>query len=173
MSNPVVDNAYYDWLLDKVGVKDDDSGAATVVRCLYRADFYWLVDNDDNRAADGLVLRTTFMDMEGWNTEPWSDIGCTVLEMLIGLASRIDSDIMWDGEHDSTAKWFWEMVNNLDMDWLDPDDILECIDRFLSREYDYNGVGGIFPLLKGASEDQRNVEIWYQMQSYLMENYEF
>jgi hypothetical protein len=65
------------------------------------------------------------------------------------------------------------MINNLDMDWLDPDDILDCIDRFLSRKYDYNGVGGIFPLRKGASEDQRNVEIWYQMQSYLMENYEF
>ena len=42
------------------------------------------------------------------------------------------------------------------------------IDDFVKREYDFNGVGGIFPL-KHAEQDQRDVEIWYQMSAYLYE----
>ena len=172
MSNAVVDNAYYDWLRRKVGAYDADD-VNLLFDILYHTDFYWTVANDDNRAADGIVLRSTFMDTEGWNTEPRSGDPCSVLEMLIALASRIDNDIMWDGEKDRTADLFWEMVDNLDMDYDDVDDICVKLGIFLDRKYDVNGLGGIFPLRKGAFEDQRNVEIWYQMQSYLMENWEF
>ena len=35
-----------------------------------------------------------------------------------------------------------------------------------------DGFGGLFPL-KHAKKDQRKVEIWYQLQNWLMENYEF
>lgn len=173
MGNPVVDNEYFDWLCRKVGVYDNDPSCDMVLNILSSTDFDWYIANDDNRATDGIVLRSTFMDDEGWYTPPLPGEPCTMLEMLIGLASRIDNDIMWDGEHDNTEKWFWEMINNLDMDWHDSKDIYTKIDRFIHRKYDVNGVGGLFPLRKGNLLDQREVEIWYQAQSYLMENYEF
>ena len=172
MGNPVVDDAYFDWLMRKVEVYDNDFDIDMVLTILFSTDFIWSVANDDNRAADGLVLRSTFTDDEGWNTLPFPGEPCSVLEMLIALASRIDRDIMWDGEKDNTAKWFWEMINNLNMNWHDSEDVYCKIDNFLHRKYDVNGVGGIFPLKKGNFQDQRDVEIWYQAQSYLMENYE-
>lgn len=172
MANPAVDNAYCDWLYRKVGVYGTDPDVDLVLDILSGTDFIWSVANDDNRAADGLVLRSTFMDDENWNSRPFDDSPCTVLEMLIALANRIDNDIMWDGENDNTEKWFWEMVENLHMDWHNSKDIRIKINNFLNRRYDVNGVGGIFPLKQNTYQDQREIEIWYQAQSYLMENYE-
>ena len=40
----------------------------------------------------------------------------------------------------------------------------------VERRYKRSGEGGLFPL-KNAAKDQRKVEIWYQLSSYLLENY--
>lgn len=168
MSNYVVDNAYYEWLLNKINYED---GYDTELEILFRSVFRWSVANDDNRAKDGVVLRSVFMSEENWSTEPCEDYNCTVLEMLIALAMRIENDIMWDGETDRTSEWFWMMFHNLGLgETLSGTEIRRILDRFLDREYDYNGIGGLFPL-KNATENQQNVEIWYQAQQYLMENF--
>ena len=44
------------------------------------------------------------------------------------------------------------------------------LDGFINRQYEANGEGGLFPL-KGVCEDQREVEIWYQMNAYLYEHH--
>ena len=170
MGNPVVDNEYYRWLLDKINY--DDTDYDLVLETLFSIEFIWSVANDDNRAEDGIVLRSIFMSDEGWNSEPCEDCGCTVLEMMIALAMRIENDVMWDGEQDRTAKWFWEMFRNLGLDMADTErDVRDIIDVLMLREYDYDGLGGLFPLGNYASEDQRNVEIWYQANLYLMKNF--
>lgn len=172
MGNAVVDNAYYDWLLDKI--EYDDYCFDTILEILFNTPFTWSIANDDNRAMDGIVLRSIFMSEEGWNTEPYKNHECSVLEMMIALAMRIENDIMWDGEDDRTAQWFWEMIRNLKLDEDSlPGYIYGVLNRFLNRQYDENGHGGLFPLNKNAGCDQRNTEIWYQAQSYLMENYSF
>ena len=168
--NYVVDNAYYEWLLNKINYHDTDYDST--LETLFTVEFTWDVANDDNRAEDGLVLRSTFMSEEKWNTSPCSDEPCSVLEMMIALAMRIENDIMWDGERDRTAKWFWEMFRNLKLDsaptvW----DVHDILEKFLLREYEYDGTGGLFPLGEWATEDQRDVEIWYQAQLFLMKNY--
>lgn len=172
MGNPVVDNAYYDWLLNIINY--DDTEYDISLTTLFNIEFSWDVANDDNRAEDGIVLRSTFMSEEGWNTSPCEDLGCSILEMMIALAIRIEDDIMWDGENNRTDKWFWEMFRNLGLDKvksvLDVYDILEV---FLFREYDADGKGGLFPLKNNNSVDAREIEIWYQAQLYLMENYGF
>ena len=44
----------------------------------------------------------------------------------------------------------------------------EILNIWLERRYDEDGKGNIFPL-KDPIKDQKTVEIWYQMQSYLLE----
>ena len=170
--NSVVDNAYYDWLLRKI--RYNDIQYDSILETLFHITFTWDVPNDDNRAGDGIVLRSTFMSEEGWNTEPCKDYGCSILEMMVALAMRIENDIMWDGERDRTDKWFWEMFQNLGLGKAKSAyEVYDIIERFIERTYEYDGTGGLFPLGEWATEDQRDVEIWYQAQLFLMKNYSF
>lgn len=99
-------------------------------------------------------------------------LGCSMLEMLIALCHRISF------ESDRTAgDWFWKLMQNLELrDYTDnkfnrqtEEHIDECLDRVINRTYEPTGRGGLFPLA-AAMQDQRNVEIWYQMSAYLLEN---
>lgn len=174
MGNAVVDSEYYDWLLEQIDYFPGENDTYDdILMLLFNTIFTWTIANDDNRAEDGLQLRSIFMEDEGWNTNPFFEEDCSVLEMMIALSMRIDSDIMWDGENNRTSKWFWEMFENLGLHYLEPSDYFAALDIFLGRKYDKNGVGGLFPLRKNNTKNQKKVEIWYQAQAYLMENYEF
>jgi len=47
---------------------------------------------------------------------------------------------------------------------------IECVKNMLARDYDADGNGGLFPL-KNPKKDQRRIEIYYQMNAYVLENY--
>lgn len=172
MSNAVVDNDYYLWLLKQINYIPGDT-YDKLLEYLHSVPFYWDVDNDGNRCEDGLQLRQIFMHEEGWNTVPISDEVCTVLEMFISLALRIENDIMWDGEIDRTSEWFWIMIHNLGFSMHNESNWNDILEIFMRRQYAENGEGGLFPLKNGVSIDQRGVEIWDQMQQYMLENYDF
>jgi hypothetical protein len=55
-------------------------------------------------------------------------------------------------------------------DTMDDSEVMKILDRIIERTYQRNGVGGLFPL-KRDKKDQRKVELWYQMNAYLIENY--
>ncbi len=172
MRSAVVD-AYFDWLLEMVGYYEGD-GHDNLMWLLFNTDFTWSVANDDNRAAEGIELRRIFMEKEGWFSEPLDGEECCCLEMFIGLAKRMDDDIMWDGETDRTADWFWMMMANMGFDEHDDYYVIEdVLERFLDRKYALNGDGGPFPLKGRNVPNQRKIEIWRQMQAYMVENYEF
>lgn len=173
MGNAIVDNAYYDWLMCEIEYDQGDIVYDNVFNLMFNTEFRWTVANDDNRAADGIQLRYMFMEEEGWNTEPLEGEPCNVLEMLIALAKRMEDDIMWDGEEDRSSIWFWDMINNLEFARLPESEFEKRINEMLDRTYEQNGYGGLFPLRKWSGIDQRKVEIWYQAQSYLMENNDF
>lgn len=134
------------------------------------------IPNDDNRAADGLGLRRRF-EYETSNKLP--DLGpCRVLEFLIGLAIRLNEAVYDNRNPNQATQWFWILIANLDMDiYTDEYDfnalhaeIYEKFGYLNARQYDYSGAnGGLFPL-KDPPNDQRRVEVWYQMQAYLSEN---
>ena len=161
-------NEYFSWLCEQVMLRDGDEDYSFLFRALHKKEFYWTVPNDDNRAEDGKDLRYEFVEENYISDYDVIKGPCTVLEMLIGLSRRFD-----DGER-VPAEWFWEMLGNLfDLDIctnrvVDPDYLDHILDRFLDRTYDFNGYGGLFPL-KNAQKDQRKVEIWYQMQAYIIE----
>ena len=98
---------------------------------------------------------------------------CSVLEMLIALAGRVAFEDDFEG---SSLEWFWRLINNLELGKYSDDvyeiSISEGVDeianRLNERTYSWTGAGGLFPL-NFAQEDQRHVELWYQLSAYLLE----
>lgn len=174
-----VRNLYFEWLCLKVDVPYEFT---TVMGTLFNREFIWSIANDDNRASDGIGLREEFKEESGPDAYNWELNGpCSVLEMMVALACRMDTDIMWDPDlGDRSALWFSTMLCNLRLDEYADDHLdensQEEIDQILSvllnREYAMNGEGGLFPLRK-PEHNQRRVEIWYQMHAYIQENYAF
>lgn len=172
---------YFHWLCEMVHVEQEDRSYWLVAKDLHHKIFYAIIERDENRALDGLELRDQFLESEWRGRRDEIEGECTVLEMLVALAQRMDFETTEiDDERDRTAYWFWVMIDNLGLMDFDDDSYVELdgqsyvdeiIDEFVAREYEYDGVGGIFPL-KHAGRDQRKVEIWYQMSSYLYEHEE-
>lgn len=169
---------YIDYLFDIVGRSDTHE---SLIKHLLATEFYSLVPNDDNRGIDGEQLREKFKLELGVKADPLSlpDIGCSVLEMLIALSLRIEFDLYGGPYEKDSSDWFWVLIDNLDMTRFDNfayrkqenvELLEEKLDILLERQYDFAGFGGVFPL-NNPQEDQRKVEIWYQMSSWIIENY--
>lgn len=180
----MTENMYFQWLCEKVNLYSPDNEIYTsLVRILMEREFYWIIDNDSNRASDGQYLRVMF-EKEIHDTTYFGDINapCSMLEMLIALAKRID-DILYDSERGPRVDyWFWMLIGNLGLDPATDEEISwngkygekfvnRTIDHFLERKYSKKGYGGLFPLHSNRYSDQRNVEIWYQMNYYVIENF--
>lgn len=173
---------YFNWLCDLVHMDQEDTSYYILAKDLFRKEFVSLVEHDENRAYDGIELREECgEELEYPLYEHMSDTECNLLEMLIGLARRIDfetSDPYDDGRGDRTSYWFWEMIDNLGLMAYDDESYVELegqiyvdsiLDALIDRRYCPNGTGGLFPL-RYPEEDQTKVEIWYQMCAYLAEN---
>ncbi len=178
---------YFKYLCSIVGADSPGNGQYwNMLHYLHRMEFYWIIDRDENRARDGEQLRVRFFYENNKYETDYEDIlnrPCSVLEMLVALAIRIENDAMAGWEEDSpdrTSEWFWLMIRNLDiLDCTDQhysmrieEKIRHNVDKMLERNYERNGFGGLFPL-RNPAEDQRKVEIWYQMQAYFLEENSF
>jgi hypothetical protein len=142
-----------------------------MLRGLFYESFFHFVPNDDNRASEGQGLRDKFMeDMELKLDRQLYFRPCSVLEMMIALSERMAFELfnpMKMPDPDVTG-CFWEIVDNLN---LKPNQSNSAIiHKLIKREYSESGLGGMFPL-EDPREDQRAVEIWYQMMAYINENY--
>lgn len=144
---------------------------------LYDTEFRWVIPKDQNRAHDGLDLRRRFILIQGYEDSydlvmSALDGPCSILEMMIALAIRCEEDVM-DDPHlgDRTAQWFWGMITNLGLgsmidEWYEEEAVDDILERFLDREYEPNGRGGLFTV-RHCDQDLRTVEIWYQLCWYL------
>lgn len=174
----VVENEYFEWLYNyvcKTRVSDKVS-YRKLFATLHDTEFIFSIPNDVNRAMDGEALRYRFeMEFEGREgvSIPYRIQGpCSVLEMMVALSIRCEEEIMDDPRYGTrTSQWFWSMMSNLGIvlmtdDIYDRDFVKEKIDRFLNRDYEPNGKGGLF-YIRDCQEDLRNVEIWAQLCWYL------
>jgi hypothetical protein len=169
-----LDDLYLGWLYDQTGLNKRGRYRTyyKLIRQMHSKEFVWVPQRDSSRAEDGKELRWEFVRSAGipkvqaaWLYEP-----CTVLEMVVALARRLA--FLTDGE---ARAWFSQLLFNLgatDYNDLNFDGYIQAIDekleRLVWRTYQPNGEGGLFPLHYPAS-DQRSVEIWEQMNAWLLE----
>lgn len=172
----LLDEDYMVWLYSQVGsvkLRNKSKSHWSLIRQLYKKEFVWIIPNDDNRVEDGRDLRHEFLETCGiYGAEPeWMGIGCSMLEMLIGLSRRLSFEA--EGE---PRVWFWHLIEMLDLEQytdrmyneVAEKRIDETLDTVIFRNYAPDGSGGLFPLNR-PNEDQREVEIWYQLNAYLLE----
>lgn len=175
-----INQDYFEWLCELIHADQGDKSWWILMKDLHNKKFYSLIPHDENRAFDGLELREDYL-RELWYPKYYEIDGeCSVLEMLIGLARRIDYETVdpyTDDQDDKTVYWFWEMIDNLGLLMFDDESYVEyggmyqvnkILKNFVERRYSRNGKGGLFPL-NHSGKDQRRVEIWYQMSAYLNE----
>lgn len=172
-----VKNQYFEWLYNYVckGRVSKQISYYKLFTLLHDIDFTFYIRNDLNRARDGVDLRyrfAMFMDDE----ERVLDIldgPCSVLEMILALAIRCEETIMNDTRYgDRTGQWFWNMLSNLGISYMtddrfDKDIAVKKIYDFMERRYDPDGKGGLF-YIRECKEDLRDVEIWTQLNWYLI-----
>lgn len=173
-----INNDYFEWIFDTVcsGRFAKEISYRKLLIRLHDTEFRYLIPRDRNRAEDGLSLRYRFAltcDEDSYELIMDSIEGpCSVLEMMVALAIRCEENIMDDPNiGDRTGQWFWGMVNNLGLGAMldtrfDEQYVDEVIERFLDREYERDGTGGLFTI-KRCDYDLRGVEIWYQLCWYL------
>ena len=137
--------------------------------------YKWILPMDKNRGMDGVTYRYRVISNAKLQVPLFRvQRDCSVLEMLIALADRCESEYSGSPGDDHPERIFWLMLHNLQLDIFDDNSydkerIEEIVARWLSRDYDEHGFGGLFPL-ETAMEDQRYVEIWQQMLEYVFAN---
>lgn len=184
----VANDRYLQWLSDIIDDpyhKINIQSYSILLRELYQTEFSCetavLAGNDINRLEDAIELRREFIATNGYDlllSDPPN-----LLEVMIAISQRFESILNIDTSRDDTSARFWELIHNLEFDnmrdveyYNNKDGYMKFIDDriewLLGRDYSANGYGGFFPL-KDPKENQRNVEIWYQMAAYINENYPF
>lgn len=178
MSEDTIGERYLRWLYSQVASVKTRVRARThwkLFRQLHDTIFVAIVSNDENRIADARDLRYEYLD--GSENEQldldWVTSPCSMLELLIILsrAAAFEMD-------DRVDAWFWHFVDTLELEQFNDreyDDhaqevIAATLDRVIWRTYKSNGQGGLFPLRR-SNEDQRDVELWYQLNAYLLEQF--
>ena len=173
-------DSYFNWLCDSVYDSSYTRGLSyhSLFMHLFMTDFFWLIDRDENRAADGLDLRYAFADECGYSrSEIDSELGdkpCSVLEMMIGLAKRCEDSIAYDDEYgDRSGQWFWIMLVNLGLGNFSDDRYIServsyILDVFLNRKYEDNQIGCPF-FVKHPKAPLHQTELWMQLNWYLAE----
>lgn len=170
-----IEDVYFTWLTDRIDFDFGRSNGKTYVdlmHILHGTEFVWIVPNDDNRLEDAQALRNQFLDEAGI-TNPGNFLHhrpLSVLEVLLALSNRC----AFNGGG-TPPNWAWRLIENLELhNMSDPvttrkkERIEDILETFIYRNYEPDGTGGLFPLTH-PQEDQREVEIWYQMQQYLDE----
>ena len=173
-----INNEYFEWMFHIVcnGRYDRDISYRKLLMRLHSTEFRCRLKEDENRVCDGIELRRRFSLESGFESDYLSSyLGenhCSVLEMILALAIRCEETIMDDPLlGDRTGQWFWKMITNLGLGSMsdarfDRDRAEYVIARFLNRDYEADGRGGLFRI-RNCKYDLRNVEIWTQMLYFL------
>lgn len=178
MTSDRVAKQYFDWMCNLVYSPKYSRKVSykRLLNTLHELDFVYIIGQDSNRFEDGVNLRYRFgyendIPEEVVNNS-LDDKSCSILEMMIALSLRCEEYIMVDDEiGNRTGQWFWNMIVNLGLGSMtdqrfDQNYVIFCIERFINREYEPDGEGGLVTI-PNCRQDLRTVEIWYQMMWYL------
>lgn len=165
---------YFDWMCEIVCGNRFSTNISynKLLTYLHHVEFTYIVKKDANRAEDGINLRNRFAfenDLD--DISDFLDGPCSVLEMVVALSIRCEELMDDPSVGDRTSQWFWKMIVTLGLgDMYDshfnPNLVDRAIVKFLNREYEADGRGGLFRV-KNCENDMRKFEIWIQMLWYL------
>nr|DAG44149.1 MAG TPA: hypothetical protein [Caudoviricetes sp.] len=175
-----IEDSYFQFLMRLIDNEHPQPPArnyGVLLRYMYNMEFEYIMPLDENRAYDGLNLRYLFsleapFDYNG--ILDTLDKPCSILEMIIGLAHRIETDITCEPDGvDRTSEWFWQMISSLGLENMtdfdfNSDKVIDILRCFLNRRYAKNGRGGLFTV-NNYDGDMRGIEIWYQANIWLNE----
>ena len=172
---------YYDWLYKIVCGEWEPRNLSfhRLLMYLFNRDYIPACEMDVCRATDGINLRYRFASENdipyGKIDAVFQGVPCSMLEMMVALAIRIEEHIMEDRSMENRiGQWFWNMVVSLGLAAMDDTRFSEeraepILTRFMDRDYQPNGAGGLFTLNR-PTIDMRTIDIWYQLMAYLNEN---
>ena len=170
-----INNGYFEWMVQLVCGNRYSKLVSfrKLLMCLHDTEFIFTIPKDENRAYDGIDLRFRYAYEQGHeDLADYLDGPCSILEMMVALSIRCEENIMDDPTiGDRTGQWFWSMITNLGLgsmtdDHFDIEYVEEVIERFLNRDYEPDGRGGLFTI-RHCDQDVRDVEIWIQLLWYL------
>lgn len=171
---------YKDWLIDRIGFYDEYY--KKLISELHDIPFTFLIEKDANRAEDGKYYRNEFLSSLHEDDRKYVlDCGyfeqqpCSVLEMLVGMAIRIEDEYTGTPGEERPDLIFFDMVQNLRLSRFtdsnfDKEKVDEIVKKWLDRDFESSGLGSIFPL-NHTKRDQKKIEIWDQAMEYLSENF--
>ena len=88
------DNSYFEWLVDRTGdtrmAECPKESYLSLLEIMHQTPFRVTIQNDINRAQDGIDLRRAFVRENNDVSYVWlNEQSCSMLEMFIALAERI------------------------------------------------------------------------------------
>lgn len=162
---------YFNWLVEQVRDRVHFGRRAfyKLLRYLFDTPFAFSIGMDANREEDGIELRRRFNE---YYFDSCQD-PCSVLEMMVALAIRIQHLMERPDSEESCSEWFWLMIKNMELDTMSDDRfyiyrVETIVHRMLNRDYAKDGRGGLFRV-RDSRSDMRKTEIWYQACGYLNE----
>lgn len=174
--NPLWDD-YLQWLIWRCGL-EHEKHYGRLFEALHDIPFIYCMDRDENREIDGMDLREQYEipDCSNAVAEDFYAQKCSVMEMLVALSIRVDDDIVGDPGEEHPEDFFMEMIRNLGLDRFKQNrcrrgDVDRIVDRWMKRDFGPDGAGSPFPI-HDDPRDQRDLEIWDQVNSYINENYD-
>lgn len=175
MERDAIINEYFEWLCDLVCNHRYSTQISydKLLTRLHNTEFTFIFPMDENRARDGVNLRWRYAWEHGYNLVPACLEGpCSVLEMMVAISVYCEENIMDDPNiGNRTGQWFWNMVVNLGLGSMtdrrfDRRYVDDVLTRFLNREYERNGKGGLFKI-DDCDRDVRDLDIQHQLCRYL------
>lgn len=173
MRNYVIED-YKEWLIEIINEDRPIKRASysKLLNTLFDTPFEYIHEYDYNRQIDGEELRNIYIydggdeEISKWNEQ------CTVLEVLIALAFKMQQMTVTPTIDYSVGYWFWVMISNLGLGRMSNGNfnkhkILNTLNIFMNRKYRYNGEGGNIFIIVNSNEDLRELEIWHQMCHFL------
>lgn len=169
---------YFDWMCNMVckGRYENTISYRKLLSYLHSVEFTYRMRSDGDRARDGVRLRHRFASLadDCDYVKECLDGPCSVFEMILALAIRLEGEIMTNPEFgDRTGQWFWRMIVNLGLGSMmdakyDEKYVEEVVNKFLKRKYEPDGHGGLFVFNSEYEEiDLRKMPIWTQMCHFL------
>lgn len=173
---------YENWLcLLAIPNKETREKYSILLNKLFETTYFNTLELDENRIIDAVNLRGLYAEVKEkyWDPDNYQneleDKPCSVLEVMVALARRVEDQIMTDLDISNHAGfWFMSMIKNLGLEELTDDSWYESkfsavMTIFLNRLYDPNGKGGNLFIVEKPREDMRTTDIWYQCMWWLDE----